>query len=103
VRNKNLSAEKKHIEAIAEHSHLLLCRILPEQVVEQMHAGRKIIADHFRSVTIVFTDLKGFTKYSSTMTPSALLEVRVRFFCLLRLFFVCSSVFCLLIFSLVAQ
>ena len=58
VRNKKLSAEKRDIEAIAEHSHLLLCRILPEQVVEQMHAGRKIIADHFRSVTIVFTDLK---------------------------------------------
>ena len=74
VRNTKLEGEKNKIELIAKHSHLLLCRILPEQVVDQMHSGRKIIADHFRSVTIVFTDLKGFTKYSSTMTPSALLE-----------------------------
>jgi class 3 adenylate cyclase len=74
VRNKNHAIEQHKIGEVAKRSHLLLCRILPPQVVEQMHAGRKIIADHFRSVTIVFTDLKGFTKYSSSMSPSALLE-----------------------------
>ena len=31
--------------------------------------GRMIIADYFKNTTVLFTDMKGFTAYSSTVTP----------------------------------
>ncbi len=56
----------------------MMSRLLPSQIVEQLSSQqrheRKAIAHYFHSVSIVFTDMKGFTAFSSTVTPSELVE-----------------------------
>ena len=48
----------------------MLLKLLPKTIVHELKKRkRKIIADYFDSVTIVFTDMKGFTAYSSQVTP----------------------------------
>ena len=54
----------------------LLSALLPPHVVAllatQQRHERKAIAEYYSSVSIIFTDMKGFTKFSSTVTPSEL-------------------------------
>ena len=58
-----------------ERSTKMLLKLLPEKVVKELKSNsRSIIADYFDSVTIVFTDMKGFTAYSSTVTPKQLVN-----------------------------
>ena len=56
----------------------MMARLLPAQIVQrlsqQRHGRQSVIADYFHSVSIVFTDMKGFTKFSSSITPSELVE-----------------------------
>lgn len=56
----------------------MMARLLPSQIVKQLSSQqrheRKAIAHYFHSVSIVFTDMKGFTAFSSTVTPSELVE-----------------------------
>merc|ERR1711871_486629 len=48
----------------------MLLKLLPKTIVHELKKRkRKKIADYFDSVTIVFTDMKGFTAYSSRISP----------------------------------
>ena len=65
----------KILEMEASRSTKMLMKLLPEVVVTELKLRtREIIADYFKSVTIVFTDMKGFTAYSSTVTPIELVK-----------------------------
>jgi class 3 adenylate cyclase len=51
----------------------LLHSLLPKTVVERIQSGKsKLIADSYSNVSVLFTDMKGFTSYSSSVTPSEL-------------------------------
>jgi class 3 adenylate cyclase len=52
----------------------LLHRILPEPIVTRVHAGESTIADRFEAVTVLFSDLVGFTKVSAGLTPHQLVD-----------------------------
>ena len=59
----------------AQHaSRMLLKNLLPSNIVDQINQGRGLIADYFDDVTVLFTDMKGFTAFSSTITPQRLVE-----------------------------
>ena len=48
----------------------MLLKLLPKTIVHELKTReREIIADYFDSVSIVFTDMKGFTAYSSQVSP----------------------------------
>ncbi|CAE7873751.1 Gyc88E [Symbiodinium necroappetens] len=56
-------------------SQSLLAKILPPHVVELVNDNVSPIAEDFPDVTIVFTDLKGFTAFCSRITPTELVEL----------------------------
>jgi len=77
------SLEKKHlrdreremVEALRiekERSEQLLLNILPQAIVTRLHGGEIVIADQLSNVTILFSDLVGFTKLSSRLSASDL-------------------------------
>src|SRR5665647_526990 len=80
------SLEKKHlrdreremVEALRiekERSEQLLLNILPKQIVARLNAGEIVIADQVSNVTILFSDLVGFTKLSSRLSAANLVQL----------------------------
>jgi adenylate cyclase len=80
------SLEKKHlrdreremIEALRiekERSEQLLLNILPKAIVARLHGGEALIADHLPDVTILFSDLVGFTRLSSELSAGDLVRL----------------------------
>ena len=51
----------------------LLAELIPESIIPQVKSGA-LVAEKFRDVTIMFTDLKGFTAMSSSISPVKLLK-----------------------------
>jgi class 3 adenylate cyclase len=52
----------------------LLLSLLPSHVVPLVRDHVSPIAEHHKDVTIIFTDIKGFTQYSSQLSPSELMR-----------------------------
>ncbi len=53
----------------------LLLNILPTPIAGRLKQGETTIADNFESVTVLFSDLVGFTKLSSTMPSFKLVKL----------------------------
>ncbi len=53
-------------------SDMLLLNILPTSIAERLKEDRSIIADHFESATVLFSDIVGFTALSEKVTPTEL-------------------------------
>ncbi len=69
--------ERKHAEQLAEahrKSESLLLNILPAPVVGRLHRGEAVIADRFDDVTILFSDVVGFTRFSTGLEPPRVVE-----------------------------
>ena len=64
-RTKDLQIEKDKSEG-------LLLNILPKPIAEQLKDAEDIIADSFAQTSVLFADIVGFTKLSSTCTPHEL-------------------------------
>ena len=58
-----------------EESERLLLNILPASVAERLRKGDSTIADLHADVTILFSDLVGFTDLASRMSPEALVQM----------------------------
>eukprot|EP00929_Paragymnodinium_shiwhaense_P050140 TRINITY_DN25271_c0_g1_i2.p1 TRINITY_DN25271_c0_g1~~TRINITY_DN25271_c0_g1_i2.p1 ORF type:complete len:1115 (-),score=239.92 TRINITY_DN25271_c0_g1_i2:162-3506(-) len=68
---------KKRIEDIDQTRAAglqLLHDLLPSHVVPQVNLGISPIAEHHDGVTVIFTDIKGYTAYSSKLNPGELVE-----------------------------
>ena len=53
-----------------ERSDKLLLNILPKSIAERLKNGESLIADDFDDSTVLFADLAGFTKLSSTISAT---------------------------------
>lgn len=62
------------INATKNGSSKLLGNLLPAHVVELVNNNVSPIAEPCSDVTIIFTDIKGFTAYSSKITPMEVVE-----------------------------
>ena len=62
-----ISKEKKKSET-------LLLNILPEDTAQELKTNGKVKARQYESVTVLFTDFKGFTSYSEKLSPEALVN-----------------------------
>jgi adenylate cyclase len=57
-----------------QKSEKLLLNILPQPIAERLKKGEHTIADSFSEVTVLFSDLVGFTELSTGIEPSQLVE-----------------------------
>ena len=73
-RNKFIQKTKLIIQKEKERSDKLLLNILPEETAKELKDSGKVLAKKFESVTVLFSDFKGFTKYSENLSPEALVE-----------------------------
>lgn len=75
-RDKALAA----LEREQERSESLLLNILPSPIAERLKAGNQTIADGYAEATILFADLVGFTRMSTTVSPEKLVVMLNRLF-----------------------
>ncbi len=68
---EDLTTQKKLLEVELESAkaEALLLNMLPEDVALRLKRDPGHIADHYQNVAILFADIVGFTKMSSSMTP----------------------------------
>ncbi len=64
--------QRNRIKKEHQRSEELLLNILPEEVAEELKDTGAAQAKHFDNATILFTDFKGFTQASETMSPQEL-------------------------------
>jgi adenylate cyclase len=62
------------IEEAHRKSESLLLNILPKQVVHRLHRGAAAIADRYDDVTILFSDVVGFTRFSAGLPAPRVVE-----------------------------
>ena len=73
-RNNFVNKAKLLVENEKERSDLLLRNILPEQTAQELKDKGKVQAKRFDSVSVMFTDFKGFTAYSDKLSPEELVD-----------------------------
>ena len=68
------------LEREQARSESLLLNILPLPIAERLKAGSQTIADGYAEATILFADLVGFTRMSTTVSPEQLVNMLNRLF-----------------------
>ncbi len=64
-------AEAK-LELEQQKSERLLLNILPASIAQRLKENSSVIADHFESTTVMFSDIVGFTALSEKISPTEL-------------------------------
>ncbi|MFN4762967.1 adenylate/guanylate cyclase domain-containing protein [Gillisia sp. Q332] len=62
------------LEEEKKKSDELLLNILPAEIAEELKRTKKTIPQYIDKVTVMFTDFKGFTQFSETMSPQDLVD-----------------------------
>ena len=73
-RNKFVQRTNVIIANEKDRSDALLLNILPEDTAKELKENGKVKAKKFESVTVLFTDFKGFTAYAENLPPEKLVE-----------------------------
>ncbi len=69
-----LDETKQALEAEMSRSDDLLLNILPPKIADELKRGNKVEPKYHDSVTIMFTDFKGFTRFAENMEPGVLVN-----------------------------
>ncbi|GAB4164184.1 MAG: hypothetical protein Tsb0033_25310 [Winogradskyella sp.] len=72
--NKFVKKTNKIIATEKDRSDKLLLNILPEDTAQELKDKGRVEAKKFPSVTVLFTDFKGFTKYAEGLSPEELVQ-----------------------------
>lgn len=78
--SKLLSSVMRELDQERARSHSLLLNILPQAIIDRLGHGETTIADRYDSVTVLFSDLVGFTSISSELEPQLLVSELNRLF-----------------------
>ncbi|WP_258543251.1 adenylate/guanylate cyclase domain-containing protein [Parvicella tangerina] len=71
---EQLENHQKELEVQKEKSDNLLLNILPAETVEELKNKGKTKPRYYRMVTVLFTDIKGFTKIAEAFKPTELVK-----------------------------
>ena len=74
-RMETLSREKYLLEVEQMKTEKLMLNILPQPIAERLKRGEKNIAGSYPDVSILFSDLVGFTKMSSEISAAELVKL----------------------------
>lgn len=72
--SKLLSSLMQELDQERARSQALLLNILPQAIIDRLGDGETTIADRYDSVTVLFSDLVGFTSISSDLEPQLLVS-----------------------------
>lgn len=72
VMQLRLASDREVMQTIEAERERMLQTVVPESIAERLMSGERHIADAITNVTIMFTDIVGFTQMASTMDPEAL-------------------------------
>ncbi len=72
---KQLEEEKQLLEMEQMKTEKLMLNILPRSIADRLKRGEKNIAGSYPEATILFSDMVGFTKMSSEISASDLVEL----------------------------
>jgi ligand-binding sensor domain-containing protein/class 3 adenylate cyclase len=77
LQEKNLFIEQEQIllEQERERSESLLLNVLPAPIANRLKGGERTIADKFDAVTVLFSDIVGFTNLSASISPQELVTL----------------------------
>ena len=64
----------ERVRAKAESDALLL-NVLPRSIADRLKRGDRVIADHYDDVTVLFSDVVGFTPFAARETPARVVAV----------------------------
>jgi adenylate cyclase len=85
IEKKQLRDRERHhlvrLEEAHRKSETLLLNILPVQVVRRLQQGEAVIADRYDDVTVLFSDVVGFTRFSAGLPAPQVVEVLNVVFC----------------------
>jgi len=74
ARTADLEKANRALESERQTAERLLRNTLPEPVARRLRAGEETLVDDFALATVLFTDFKGFTQLTETVTPSRLVS-----------------------------
>ncbi len=72
--SKLLSTLTQELAEERAKSEALLLNILPQHIIDRLGAGETVIADRLSEVTVLFSDIVGFTETSSDLEPHQLVS-----------------------------
>ncbi len=73
--NSRLLSQVLHdLEDERARSRRLLLNVLPQRIVDRLDAGEERIADRHDDVTVLFSDVVGFTRIAAELTASTLID-----------------------------
>jgi adenylate cyclase len=67
-----LSGLLRDLEVEKAKSQRLLLNVLPQRIIDRLDAGEALIADGHDDITVLFSDVVGFTTISAALQPSVL-------------------------------
>ena len=91
VKRESLQKQQLKLETEQGKAENLLSQLLPPKIVAQLKSGRTDVADDFQSVSVLFTDMKGFTAYSAQLTPDELVEFLNNMCVFVHIYCCCSA------------
>jgi adenylate cyclase len=75
-----LSNLMRELDEARTRSTELLLNIFPQQIVDRLESGETLIADGYEDVSVLMSDLVGFTEVSSRLSPKVLVTELNRLF-----------------------
>lgn len=73
-KNQMLQKQNQELEEERQKSEWLLLNILPSSIANRLKQNEKNIVDSFENITVLFSDIVGFTEYSVRVNPELLIK-----------------------------